>query len=130
MAGLNASEGERRVVVFGEVLFDRFPDGSEVLGGAPFNVAWNLQAFDARPLLVSRVGNDRLGRRILAAMKDWGMDLGGMQVDEHRPTDLEVTQETWVVHPHPYDAPLAPGRVGRSFDEQRLVHGRETTRRG
>jgi fructokinase len=28
--------------VFGEVLFDYFPDGSRVLGGAPFNVAWHL----------------------------------------------------------------------------------------
>jgi len=25
--------------VFGEVLFDHFPDGSRILGGAPFNVA-------------------------------------------------------------------------------------------
>jgi len=31
--------------IFGEVLFDHFPDGSRVLGGAPFNVAWHLQAF-------------------------------------------------------------------------------------
>ncbi|MCG2635366.1 MAG: carbohydrate kinase, partial [Gammaproteobacteria bacterium] len=26
--------------IYGEVLFDHFPDGSRVLGGAPFNVAW------------------------------------------------------------------------------------------
>ncbi len=31
------------VVVFGEVLFDGFPDGRRVLGGAPFNVAWGLR---------------------------------------------------------------------------------------
>lgn len=86
MGALTDSETVERVVVFGEVLFDRFPDGCEVLGGAPFNVAWNLQALDARPILVGRVGNDRLGRRILAAMKEWGMDLAGMQVDEHLPT--------------------------------------------
>ncbi len=33
-----------QVCVFGEVLFDHFPDGRRVLGGAPFNVAWNLAA--------------------------------------------------------------------------------------
>lgn len=86
MAQLTFSGVRKRVVVFGEVLFDRFPDGSEVLGGAPFNVAWNLQAFDVQPLLVSRVGKDRLGRRILGAMSEWGMDPAGMQVDEQRPT--------------------------------------------
>ena len=45
-----------RPVVFGEVLFDRFDDGSSVLGGAPFNVVWHLQGFGLDPLLISRVG--------------------------------------------------------------------------
>jgi fructokinase len=51
-------------LVFGEVLFDCFPDGTEVLGGAPFNVAWHLQGFGLSPLLVSRVGNDARGQQI------------------------------------------------------------------
>ncbi len=75
-----------RPVVFGEVLFDRFPDGSVVLGGAPFNVAWHLQAFGAEPLFVSRVGDDELGRRILDTMGEWGMDTGGVQQDTEHPT--------------------------------------------
>jgi len=36
-------------VLFGEILFDRFPDGREVLGGAPFNVAWHLRGFGLDP---------------------------------------------------------------------------------
>ena len=128
MAGLTAPEAEKRVVVFGEVLFDRFPDGSEVLGGAPFNVAWNLQAFDARPLLVSRVGSDQLGRRILAAMKGWGMDLGGMQVDEHRATGtVEVTlvggEPTFdIVADRAYDA-INEALVGELPPGSVLYHG-------
>jgi len=74
------------ICVFGEVLFDRFPDGHEVLGGAPFNVAWHLAAFGERPLLVSAVGADAEGERIRAAMRDWGMDLGGLQTDPEHPT--------------------------------------------
>ena len=31
-----------RLCVFGEVLFDHFPDGQRVLGGAPFNVSFLL----------------------------------------------------------------------------------------
>jgi fructokinase len=72
--------------MFGEVLFDMFPDGSVVLGGAPFNVAWHLQAFGLAPLLISRVGADALGRQVGAAMLEWGMDRSGLQIDSAHPT--------------------------------------------
>ncbi|HPF69853.1 MAG TPA: PfkB family carbohydrate kinase [Candidatus Krumholzibacteria bacterium] len=77
-----------RPIVFGEVLCDRFPDGSTVLGGAPFNVAWNLQALGLEPLLVTRVGRDEAGERIADAMRSWGMDLSGLQRDPRRPTGI------------------------------------------
>ncbi len=77
---------EKRPIMFGEVLFDMFPDGSVVLGGAPFNVAWHLQAFGLAPMLVSRVGADALGRRVGAAMLEWGMDRSGLQIDSAHPT--------------------------------------------
>lgn len=80
-----------RPVIFGEVLFDRFPDGRAVLGGAPFNVAWNLQALGESPLFVSRVGDDELGARIRSAMLDWGMDLTGLETDpDHSTGTVEV----------------------------------------
>lgn len=75
-----------RPVVFGEVLFDQFPDGHVVLGGAPFNVAWHLHAFGQRPLMISRVGNDALGRRIRQAMEVHAMDAGGLQLDSRHAT--------------------------------------------
>lgn len=75
-------------IVFGEVLFDCFPDGSRVLGGAPFNVAWHLRGFGESPLFVSRVGDDEAGREVRAAMADWGMDASGLQVDEAHPTGM------------------------------------------
>ena len=62
-----------RPLIFGEVLFDHFPDGSAVLGGAPFNVAWHLQAFGLKPLFVSRVGNDAAGESVRWAMRQWRM---------------------------------------------------------
>jgi len=75
-------------LIFGEVLFDQFEDGSSVLGGAPFNVAWHLQAFGMRPLFVSRVGDDSYGRRIRDAMQQWGMSTAGLQQDSSHPTGL------------------------------------------
>jgi fructokinase len=77
---------EQRPVIFGEVLFDRFPDGSVVLGGAPFNVAWHLQAFGRAPLFISRVGDDPLGHRIRETLHAWEMDASGLQLDSAHPT--------------------------------------------
>jgi fructokinase len=75
-----------RLCVFGEVLFDHFPDGKQVLGGAPFNVAWHLQAFAQAPYFISRVGDDAEGESVRTAMRDWGMDLNGLQTDPQRAT--------------------------------------------
>jgi fructokinase len=77
---------KRRAWIFGEVLFDHFPDGNRVLGGAPFNVAWHLQAFGQAPWFISRVGDDPEGDAVRAAMRDWGMDTGGLQIDAQHPT--------------------------------------------
>jgi len=73
-------------VIFGEVLFDCFPDGASVLGGAPFNVAWHLQAFGLSPLMISSVGDDALGAGVRTAMRNWKMDTRGLQTDHAHPT--------------------------------------------
>ena len=75
-----------RPVIFGEVLYDCFPDGQAVLGGAPFNVAWHLQGFGRAPLFISRVGDDPLGHHVRDAMHKHGMDASGLQLDSLHPT--------------------------------------------
>ena len=77
---------QSRIHIFGEVLFDHFPDGSRVLGGAPFNVAWHLQAFGQSPRLISRIGNDSEGLEIARLMHDWGMRPDALQTDPNHPT--------------------------------------------
>lgn len=75
-----------RPIIFGEVLFDEFEDGTAVLGGAPFNVAWHLSGFGLNPLLVTRVGNDKHGNEILQTMQQWNMDTAAVQIDDEHPT--------------------------------------------
>ena len=75
-----------RPIIFGEVLYDCFPDGQAVLGGAPFNVAWHLQGFGGAPLFISRVGDDPLGHHVKDAMHNHGMDASGLQLDSLHPT--------------------------------------------
>lgn len=84
----------RQMMVFGEVLFDCFSTGEEVLGGAPFNVAWHLQALGDDPCFISSVGDDVLGNRILAAMRQWGMRVEAIQIDPELPTGRVQVQMT------------------------------------
>jgi len=79
-------ENDAVTVIFGEVLFDCFPDGNSVLGGAPFNVAWHLQAFGMSPMMISSVGDDELGNKVKSAMQDWSMRTTGLQLDPVHPT--------------------------------------------
>ena len=110
-----------RPLVVGEVLFDVMPDGVRVLGGAPFNVAWHLQAFGLRPLLITRVGADDDGDEVVAAMESWGMDTTGVQRDETHPTgrvqvELDDGQPTFHILPDQaydfLDAGLAMESIG------------------
>ncbi len=75
-----------RPIIFGEVLFDCFPDGQSVLGGAPFNVAWHLQRFTCKPLLISRIGNDSYGETVRSTMTGQEIDVSGLQNSEGFPT--------------------------------------------
>lgn len=69
------------IAIFGEVLFDHFPYDGRVLGGAPFNVAWHLQAFGQQPLFISRLGDDEEGQLIIDAMSEWGLSRALLQRD-------------------------------------------------
>jgi len=72
------------VVIWGEVLWDRFPDGDR-LGGAPANVAWHLAQAGGWPQLVTRVGDDDDGRRAIAQLAQL-IDTELVQVDPDRAT--------------------------------------------
>src|SRR5882672_5701616 len=76
------------VVIWGEVLWDRFPDGDR-LGGAPANVAWHLGQAGGWAQLVSRVGDDADGRRAIDQLSQF-VDIELVQLDPERATG-EVT---------------------------------------
>ncbi len=85
--------------IFGEVLFDCFPDGRDVPGGAPFNVAWNMQAFGQNPIFISRVGDDPHGQQIKETMTAWSMDTSHLQTDMSRPTGrVEISLDNGEPH--------------------------------
>lgn len=73
-------------IIFGEALFDCFDSGEQVLGGAPFNIAWHLQALGDAPYFISKVGQDVLGEQIIDQASRWGMSTASLQTDAKHPT--------------------------------------------
>jgi fructokinase len=74
-----------RVVSWGEVLWDEYPDGAR-LGGAPANLAYHLATLGRPVTLISRVGADERGRRAIADLASAGVDVRAIQLDPVRPT--------------------------------------------
>ncbi len=84
------STTDQAVIIWGEVLWDLFPEGAQ-LGGAPSNVAWHLGLAGGWARLVSRVGDDDAGRRAVARLGEV-CDTSLIQIDPERATGVvEVT---------------------------------------
>ena len=59
------------IVGIGEVLWDYFEDKNNyVLGGAPFNFAYHVNQFGLNSLVISAIGNDKLGQKLEADVKE------------------------------------------------------------
>ena len=76
----------RPVVGIGELLWDVFPDGRRVAGGAPFNFAFHCRQLGHAGTVASRVGDDELGRELRAEVRRLGMSDEFIQTDPRRPT--------------------------------------------
>ena len=68
------------IVCFGEVLWDKLPSG-KIAGGAPMNVAYHANNFGLKSKMISRVGNDDLGKELLAFLKEKGVSTDLIQTD-------------------------------------------------
>jgi fructokinase len=78
-------DGKRVIVAVGEVLWDVFPDGPR-FGGAPANLACHAAALAADAHMVSRVGDDELGKQALAALREHGVNTECVGVAAEYPT--------------------------------------------
>jgi len=122
------------IAIFGEALFDQFPDGQQVLGGAPFNVAWHLQAFNQQPCFISRVGQDLKGDKIRQAMLAWGMTVDNLGCDSDHPTGTvqviidEGEPSYEILAGQAYDFIAAPSDSDRNYDV--IYHGTLALRNG
>ena len=74
-----------KLVGIGEVLWDLLPGGRH-LGGAPANFTYHACALGADARLVSRVGNDDLGREATDRLAKLGVPVECIEVDRSLPT--------------------------------------------
>jgi fructokinase len=80
-----------RIVGVGEILWDLLPGGRQ-LGGAPMNFAYHARALGADARMISRVGDDALGRDLLARLQEMGLPTDCVSVDPGAPTGtVDVT---------------------------------------
>lgn len=70
----------KKVICFGEVLWDVFP-GGEKIGGAPLNVALRLKSLGVATTIVSKVGKDQLGKRLIDFIHQQGIGTEYIQQD-------------------------------------------------
>jgi len=73
------------LVGLGEILCDILPEGKQ-LGGAPANFAYHAQSLGAKGVVVSRVGDDKLGREILDCLDKLGLSQQYVSIDRGHPT--------------------------------------------
>jgi len=70
----------KKVLCFGEALWDNFPEYKEI-GGAPLNVAFHLKKLGVNTEFITRVGEDKMGSQILEFLNKVNFDNSLIQED-------------------------------------------------
>lgn len=74
------NQKKKRIVCYGEVLWDVFPTKSKP-GGAPMNVAYHLHKFGIDSRMISRIGRDEAGEKLLKLLDEWNIPVKNCQID-------------------------------------------------
>jgi fructokinase len=78
-------------VGFGEILWDMLPSGKQA-GGAPFNFTFHSYQLGWPAIMVSRVGDDALGKELAKKCQELGLNSEFLQEDLIHPTGTVAVQ--------------------------------------
>ena len=83
-----------KIVCFGEVLWDIYPDRMEI-GGAPFNVYYRLNSLGNNVKIISSIGDDELGLKALKFFKKNNLNSEFISIDkEHKTGQVKIQLES------------------------------------
>ncbi|MBC3759380.1 carbohydrate kinase [Hyunsoonleella sp. SJ7] len=125
-----------KIVCFGEVLWDIFPNGEKKIGGAPLNVALRLASFGNDVAMVSAIGKDENGQMLLNFLVENGLNTSFVQKKDKFSTG-EVTvalnkkgsASYQIEHPRAWDKiELSDGLKETVASSDALVFGSLVTR--
>lgn len=74
-----------RILSFGEILWDVYPD-KKYLGGAPLNFAAHLAKHGHDVYMLSALGQDKLGADALIKLKEWNVQSDYITISTNKPT--------------------------------------------
>ncbi|MBO2543155.1 carbohydrate kinase [Salegentibacter sp. BDJ18] len=77
----------RKAVCFGEILYDVFPD-RERIGGAPLNVASRLSGLGISTEMISKVGDDEKGEKLISYLESKNIKTENISKDPNFPTGV------------------------------------------
>jgi fructokinase len=76
-----------KITAIGEILYDVYPE-TKNLGGAPLNFLYHVYKLTGKGNIISRVGNDVLGKHALDFLENSGINIGFVQIDHLHPTGI------------------------------------------
>jgi len=103
------TESQYQVACFGEALWDILPSGA-LPGGAIMNVAYHLKKMGASPALITKIGYDDHGKKLVNYLTENGLGVEYFDIDYEHPTGVvyarmndprEVTYD--IVYPSAWD---------------------------
>jgi len=78
---MNTSSLKYQVVCFGEILWDILPNEA-LPGGAPMNVAYHLKKLGIEPAMITRIGADNWGKKLVDLMEQNNISTEFFQLDD------------------------------------------------
>jgi len=78
-----------QITSIGEILFDVFKDDKK-LGGAPFNFIYHIIKLTGKGNIISRIGNDENGNKILNYFNSKKISSDHLQIDKQLPTGKAI----------------------------------------
>jgi len=117
-----------KLITFGEILWDILPSKT-VLGGAPFNFTHRINSLGNQGLIVSRLGDDELGKKALDQVRKLQLSRDLIQIDSNYPTgtvevsfDQEMNPDYVIIPEVAYDQIEFNEQIEKNLEDADCVY--------